>query len=109
MVEVVVLSAGGCAGVCPLGEVVSRLTGGALVASTPGTALAGGVAPLATPAVTPESPGTLWHTHPVAQTCTTAHRDKRCELHLDNVKPRSCDIFTHIYFTCIMYVQHDLQ
>lgn len=73
VVEVVVLPAGGCAGVGPLGEVVSWLTGGALVAATPSTALTGGVAPLTTPAVAPESPGTLWHTHPVAQTCTTAH------------------------------------
>lgn len=59
VVEVVVLPTDGCAGVGPLGEVVSRLTGAALVTATPGAALAGGVAPLTTPAVAPESPGTL--------------------------------------------------
>lgn len=74
VVEVVVVSAVGRAGAGPLGEVVTGLTGSALVAAAPGAALAGGVAPLTTPAVAPESPGTPRHTHPIGQTRTEAHR-----------------------------------
>lgn len=59
VVEVVVIPTDCCAGVGPLGQVMTRLTGSALVASAPSAVLAGGVAPLATPAVAPESPGTL--------------------------------------------------
>lgn len=70
MVEVITIPADGCAGIGALGQVMTRLTGGALVAAAPGAAPAGGVASLTTPAVAPESPGTLRHTQPVAE----AHR-----------------------------------
>lgn len=59
VVEVVVISTDGCAGTFPLSQVMTRLTGGALVTATPSAALTGGVAPLTAPAVAPESPGTL--------------------------------------------------
>ncbi len=59
MVEVVVIPADGRAGIGPLGQVMTGLTGSALITAAPGAALTGGVAPLATPAVAPESPGTL--------------------------------------------------
>lgn len=65
MVEVIAVPAGGRAGIGALGQVVTRLTGSALVTAAAGAALARGVAPLATPAVPPESPGTLRHAHPV--------------------------------------------
>lgn len=67
MVEVIAVPAGGRAGISALNQVMTRLTGSALVAAAAGAALARGVAPLATPAVTPESPGTLRHTHPAAE------------------------------------------
>lgn len=59
VVKVEVVPTGGCAGIGPLSQVMTRLTGSALVTTTPSAALAGGVAPLTTPAVAPESPGTL--------------------------------------------------
>lgn len=59
MVEVVVIPTDGCAGIGPLSQVMTRLTGSALVTAAPGAALTGGVASLTTPAVSPESPGTL--------------------------------------------------
>lgn len=67
MVEVIAVPAGGRAGIGALSQVMTRLTGSALVTAAAGAALARGVAPLATPAVTPESPGTLRHTHPVVE------------------------------------------
>lgn len=67
MVEVIAVPAGGRAGIGALSQVMTRLTGSALVTAAPGAALARGEAPLATPAVTPESPGTLRHTHPVVE------------------------------------------
>lgn len=57
MVEVEVVPTGGRAAIGPLGEVMTRLTGGALVTATPDAAPAGGKAPLTTPPVAPES---LW-------------------------------------------------
>ena len=74
VVEVVVIPADGRAGAGVLSQVVTGLTGSALVTATPGAALAGGVAPLTTSAVAPESPGTLRHTHPIGPTRTRAHR-----------------------------------
>lgn len=59
VVEVVVIPADGRAGIGPLGQVMTRLTGSALITAAPGAALTGGVAPLTTPAVAPESPGTI--------------------------------------------------
>lgn len=59
MVEVVAVPTVGCAGVGPLGQVMTRYTGSALIAATPGAAHTGGEAPLTTATVTPESPGTL--------------------------------------------------
>lgn len=80
MVEVVVIPAYGCARVGPLSQVMTRLTGSALVAAATGAAIAGGVAPLATPAVAPKSPGTLRYTHPVGHTRPKAHtEDTSCE------------------------------
>lgn len=58
MVEVVVFPTDRCAGIGPLSQVMARLTGSALVTPTSSAALTGGVAPLTTPTVTPESPGT---------------------------------------------------
>lgn len=59
VVEVVVIPTDGCAGIGPLSQVMTHLTGSALVAAAPGAALTGGVASLTTPTVAPESPGTL--------------------------------------------------
>lgn len=57
VVEEVVLPAASCAGVGPLSQVITRLTGSALVASTTSAALTGRIAPFTTSAVTPV---TLW-------------------------------------------------
>lgn len=65
MVEVEVVPADGCAGIGPLSQVMAGLTGRALVTAASGAALAGRVALLATPAVTPESPGTLGYTQSI--------------------------------------------
>lgn len=59
MVEVGAFSTDRRAGIGPLGQVMARLTGSALVIPTAGAALTGGVALLTMPAVAPESPGTL--------------------------------------------------
>lgn len=67
MVKVIAVPAGGCASIGVLGQVMTSLTGSALVTAAAGAAVARGVAPLTTPAVTPESPGTLRHTHPVEE------------------------------------------
>lgn len=74
MVQVVAVSTDGRAGVGPLCQVVTGLTGSALITATPGAALTGGIAPLTTPAIAPESPGTLGYARPITQTRTTAHR-----------------------------------
>lgn len=74
VVEVVVIPTDGCAGIGPLSQVMTRLTGSTLVTATPSAALTGGVAPLTAPPVAPESPGTLRYTHPIGQTRTKAHR-----------------------------------
>lgn len=67
MVEEIAVPTGGRAGIGVLGQVMTRLTGSALVTAAAGAAVARGVALLTTPAVTPESPGTLRHTHPVEE------------------------------------------
>lgn len=59
VVEVVVVSTESCAGIGPFSQVMTWLTGSALITATPSAAHAGRVAPLTTPAVTPKSPGTL--------------------------------------------------
>lgn len=59
MVEVVVIPTDGCAGVSVLSQMMTCLTGSALVAATPNAALTGGVASFTTPTVAPESLGTL--------------------------------------------------
>lgn len=75
MVEVIAVPAGGRAGIGVLDQVMTHLTGCALVTAAAGAAVARGVAPLATPAVTPESLGTLRHTHPVEEdTGRNTHR-----------------------------------
>lgn len=75
MVEVIAVPAGGRAAIGVLCQVMTRLTGSALVTAAAGAAVARGVAPLTTPAVTPESPGTLRHTHPVEE--HTGHNTQR--------------------------------
>lgn len=59
MVEVIAVNAGGHAGIGVLGQVMTRLTGSALVTATAGAAGARGVTSLTTLAIAPESPGTL--------------------------------------------------
>lgn len=80
MVEVVVIPTDGCAGIGPLCQVLTGLTGSALVTATPSAALTRRVAPLTTPAVAPESPGTLRYARPIGQTRTKAHRGQEVTL-----------------------------
>lgn len=68
MLQVVAVPAEGRARAGVLDQVVTFLTGGALVAAAPAAARAGGVAFFAAPPVAPESPGALGHAHSVAQT-----------------------------------------
>lgn len=81
MVEVIALPTGGRAGIGVLGQVMTRLTGSALVTAAAGAAVARVVALLTTPAVTPESPGTLRQTHPVEEETNALMRlQPQCEL-----------------------------
>lgn len=68
VVQVVAVPADRRARAAVLDQMVTLLTGGALVAAAPGAALAGGVAFLATAAVGPEPAGTLGDARPVART-----------------------------------------
>lgn len=65
MIEVVVISTGRSAGIGVFCQVMTSLTGSALVAATTSAALTGGVASLTAAAVTPEPPGALRYTQSV--------------------------------------------